>query len=126
MNVKSFFPLPKFPVDSSSLLVWCGANVPGYVSGVSDDNNLRLVTSAELNPTQQAAVKAHLASLVKETEASKLVLPHNLIGLDRVNFENAAKAVIATKTFDQLSAAQKTLFMGGHLSDADYDSLPIS
>lgn len=126
LNFKQSFFLPRFPVDSTSLVAWCAANVPGYVSAIADDNNLRVTTSAELNPAQQAAVKTHLLSLVKETEAAKLELPHNLIGQPRVDFENAVKAVIASKTFDQLSVAQKTFFMGGQLSDEAYDALPIS
>jgi hypothetical protein len=93
---------------------------------VADDNNLRVVTTSDLNDSQKNAVKAHLSSLVKETEATKLALPHNRTGSDKESFENAVKAVIAGKTYDQLSVAQKTFFMGGQLSDADYDALPIS
>lgn len=126
MNNLTPFMLPKFPVESASLTAWCAANVPGYVSCVVDDTCLKVVTSAGLTSVQQGAVKTYLATLTKDGEATKLAAPHCLIGNAKETFENSVKAVIASKSYDQLSVAQKTFFMGGQLSASDYDSLPTS
>jgi hypothetical protein len=120
------FQLPAFPVDGGSLDIWCAANVPGYVSSFSDSSLLKLTTTAALNKTQSAVVLAYLLTLTQNGEATKLALPHNLIGMSKLNFENLVKAKIATLTWDSMSAAQKTFSMGGSLSGSDYDSLPTS
>jgi hypothetical protein len=129
MNVNSFMSimrLPNFPVEPESLKAWCAANVTGYISSISDDSSLKIVTTSEMTKDQKGAVMTYLGTLTKNGEAAKLALPHALIGAAKSTFENQVRAVIASKTFDQLSPAQKTFFMGGQLSSNDYDALPIS
>ncbi len=125
MNCTANFALPKFPVDGGSLIAWCASNVTGYVSAIVDAQ-LKIVTSDMMEKAAVDAVNAYIATLTQQGEATKLALPHNLSGQAKVTFENSVKAVIASKTFDQLTAAQKTFFMGGTLSNSDYDSLPTS
>lgn len=126
MNSLMRFGLPKFPVESESLKTWCAANVPGYVDCVSDDTSLKVITSSALTLDQQAPIKSHLASLTHDGEATKLQAPHCLMGAAKASFENSVKTVIAGKTWDTLTPAQRTFSMGGSLSASDYDSLPTS
>lgn len=129
MNLGKFtsvFAMPKFPCDWTSLEAWCMANVSNISSAVADDNNLRVVTTVAMTLDQQAAVKTYMGTLTHDGEATKLALPHNLTGQEKVAFENAVKAKIATLTWDSMSVAQRTFSMGGQLSNSDYDILPTS
>ena len=125
VNKMISFALPLFPVDGGSLVAWCAANVPNFVSALCD-SRLKVVISADLTKDQMSAISTYIASLTQNGEATKLALPHNLVGDAKAVFENAVKAVIAGKTWDTLSVAQRTFSMGGTLSMSDYDSLPTS
>jgi hypothetical protein len=119
------FSLPTFPVARNDLIAWCSSNVTNYVSAICD-NRLKIVTSADMTTDQINAVKAYIATLTQNGEATKLALPHNLVSNDKATFENLVKAKIATLTWDALSVAQRTFSMGGTLSNSDYDALPTS
>lgn len=122
-NFMMSFDIPSFPVATFDLAAWAKANVSGCVSSLCD-NRLKIVSSAALTSDQITAVKTYIASLTHNGEATKLALPHNLIGDPYQAWLSVVQVAAANAVTP--TAAQKLLMMNATLTAAQMDGLPTS
>lgn len=120
-----------FPVDLISFMAWIKTTFPSMTFlGFAQRGSLELVFgpsgAAQLTLDQQNTIKAYYASLTQSGEATKLALPSRLTGAAKDAHDALVANMISTKTWDQLSAAQKKVIAGGTLTNDEYDSLPVS
>lgn len=112
-----------FPVDIASLDAQvksiAGSKYKGLVSsGVLSLNFSEDPTQEELN-----SIGAYWSGLTEAGEAAKLTLASRKIGQDLVSHLNSKKTACASKTWDQMSVAERKLVMGASMTEAEIDSL---
>lgn len=96
----------EFPIDLPSLLVDLHAAYPS-ICGISADVNMRVCSTEELDQVALGSIQAHIDALDPAVEAEKRAKP-----ILRESAIDAAKLDAVTKTYDQLSVAQKKLLLG--------------
>ena len=117
-----------FLIDVPSFIVWCQANIENFAGLVSARNYFKIFVSGSYDKAAlKTEIEGYLAGLTSGGEATKRALPSRKISTAaQKTFEAAVKAHIATKTWDSMSAAERTFAMGGSLSPSDYDTLTTS
>ena len=120
-----------FKVDIKGLIDWAKSNLSLDVEQYTDswiqfnkEGSLTEDITGEYQSDEQKQLIEYYQSLVEVDEIVKLALPSRLVGSDLQAWEIAKKSEIAAITdFSALSDAQKKLWMGLPLTDAEKDSL---
>lgn len=124
------FQWKSFLIDLPSLEVWLKSQFPSFI-GLRGTSTLAIRFAVAMTPEQKATVQEHLDALTESGEAAKRALPSRKRGAtgklkEQIDFENAVKAFISTKSLTELSVAERKLFMGAQLSNTEYDTLTTS
>jgi hypothetical protein len=125
------FQWPSFLIDLPSLEVWLKFTFGESYISMRGTSTLSIRMSATMNEQQKVAIQSHLDSLTEASETTKRALPSRLRGKlgaikDLIQFEKAVKNHIASKDISSLTLAEKKMFMGTELTNAEYDTLTVS
>lgn len=120
-----------FEVDCKGLCDWAKTNLDIDFEQSTDkwivftkEGALTPDGTGEYKSDEHKQLKEYYDSLTEAGEAVKLALPSRLQGQARRDWEAAKKAEIATVTdYSTLTEAQKKLWMGLDLTDAEKDGL---
>ena len=108
----------EFKIHLPDLESWMRANAGSDYVGNSADINLRLHFLNEPSQEIKDAIQNHIDSLTVEEESEKIMQY-----IQREAAVHAAEAAIPESDLMTLNTAEKKLFMGRVLTDADKDTL---
>lgn len=120
-----------FPVDIKGIIEWAETNLSleaeswnSEVICFEKDGALTPTEDENFRSDEHKQLQEHHDTLTEEGEAAKLALPSRLKGDDLISWTQAKKAEIAAVTdYSTLTEAQKKLWMGLDLTDAEKDAL---
>ena len=122
-----------FEIDCKGLCDWakstldldCQQHTGSWII-FSKDGELTPDGTGEYKSDEHKQLKEYYDALVEADEATQLALPSRLQGQARTDWEAAKKLEIAAITdYSTLTEAQKKLYMGLELTDAEKDGLGV-
>lgn len=121
----------EFDIDLKGLCEWADSTLnlktEQYTEGwiiFSHEGELTEDETEEYKSDEHKQLKEYYDALTEEGEAAKLSQPSRLKGTALRDWQNSKKAEIASETdYSQLTEAQKKLWMGLELTDAEKDGL---
>lgn len=116
-----------FKVDMPSFIEWLSTTYGAKYQGMSSNLGFcNVLVSAAFSSDDEAAMRAHFSGLTEGGEAAKLALPSRLDVSAKAARDQLIKSVIAGKTWDTMSTAERKFAMGVSVTNAEYDALAIS
>lgn len=115
--------MPSFDVDTIDLSKWLKNNFNTFL-GLNKVGSIVTASFSEPLATESvSSIQAHVASLTETGEQEKIALPSRKVGPEMTAFLNTKKVACASKTWDEMTAAERKLVMSAPMTEAEIDSL---